>query len=128
MSLKEARSLIRKVDRFASQRALASLAMFVGDVEHGGSQVAGVAVIATDRVIPEELERVLRSHQLLHAAEGDLFEEALMEGASSLGRPVARVALPSSISARVETLGRTVGSPWQKDHKLAALAAFTLLS
>jgi hypothetical protein len=127
MSLQDASSLIRKVEVCAAKRASVSLAALIGDVEQGRMQVAGVAVVTTDRAIPDELERVLRSHQLLHAAEGDLFEEALVEGASSLGGPVARVALPSVISPKVEVLRRTVGSPWQKDHKLAAMAALTLL-
>jgi len=128
MSTREARSLIRKVEVFAAKRASASLSALLADMEQDSHQVAGIAVVATDRAIPDELERVLRSHQLLHAAEGDLFEEALVEGASSLGRPVARVVPPTSIPPDVDALRGTIGSPWQKDHKLAAAAAFTLLS
>lgn len=128
MSLREARSMIRKVEAFAAKRASASLAALIADVEGDSIRVVGIAVVATDRAIPDELERVLRSHQLLHAAEGDLFEEALMEGGSSLGRPVARVAPPTSIHPAVDALRTTVGSPWQKDHKLATMAALTLLS
>jgi len=84
--------------------------------------------VATDRAIPDELERVLRSHQLLHAAEGDLFEEALRGGSvlawtTRCSGRAAYVHPPD-----VDALRGTIGSPWQKDHKLAAAAAFTLLS
>lgn len=128
LSTRDARSLIRKVEERAAKRASTALAAIVDTVEHDGTQIAGIAVVATDRAIPSELERVLRSHQLLHAAEGDLFEEALVEGASSVGRPVARVApATSSIHPAVEALGKTIGPPWRKDHKLAAMAALTLL-
>jgi hypothetical protein len=129
LSTAAARAQIQRVERLASKRASAALALIVAALEQGGLRVAGIAVVATDRVIPDELDRVLRSHQLLHSSEGDLFEEAILDGASSIGRPVARVSPPpTSIHSHVEALGRSVGAPWQKDHKLAAMAAFTLLA
>jgi hypothetical protein len=128
MSIRSARSLIGKVEAHAAKSASAALVPLAATVEHGGHAVAGIAVVTTERLIPDELERVLRSHQLLHAAEGDLYEEALVEAASSTGRAVARVERSALfVDPNVGALGRAVGPPWQKDHKLAAMAAFTLL-
>jgi hypothetical protein len=64
----------------------------------------------------------------LHAAEGDLYEQALIEGAARAGLSVLRLA-PGLVPlfTGVETAGRTFGPPWQKDHKLAASAAMHLL-
>ncbi len=65
---------------------------------------------------------------LLHAADGDLFEEALVEGASSAGHAGVRIAQSTtSIHPVVDALGKAVGPPWQKDHKVAAMAALMLL-
>jgi hypothetical protein len=77
MSVRSARSLIGNVETLAAKSASASLVPLVVTVEQGGPAVAGIAVVTTERNIPDELERVLRSHQLLHAAEGDLYEDAI---------------------------------------------------
>jgi hypothetical protein len=91
--------------------------------------VDGVGVVAKIRSLPADLERILRAHALLHAAEGDLYEEALTEGALRAGLPVQRVT-PTSISLepKLDAAGRALGPPWQKDHKLAASAALWVLS
>ncbi len=125
----EATILITKVEELAATSAAAALATIVTAIELDGYRVAGVAVVATDRAMPRDLDRLLRSHALLHAAEGDLYEEALTEGAGRSGLLVERVT-PASTSSHpnVEALGRVIGPPWQKDHKLAASAAFTLLA
>jgi hypothetical protein len=87
-----------------------------------------VAVVAPPRSIPTDIERALASHALLHAAEGGLYEEAIVDAATDAGLPVHTVE-PRAITPRleIETLGRTLGPPWQKDHKLAATAAFVAL-
>jgi hypothetical protein len=34
---------------------------------------------------------------------------------------------PSEIPARIDAVGKLVGAPWRKEHKLAALAALAAL-
>jgi len=126
--LAEGTSLIRDVEAVSATSALAALAKLAADVHTNGFSVAGVAVVAADRALPPELERILSSHALLHSAEGDLYEQALTEGAARAGLPVMRVTAGSiPINSSLETAGRTLGPPWQKDHKLAARAAMWLL-
>jgi hypothetical protein len=93
---------------------------------HTGVEV--VAVVASERRIPSSIEQILRSHALLHAAEGQLFERAVMVAAGNIGLPVY-VAEPKflEVTAAVDTLGRSIGPPWQKDHKRAATAALVAL-
>jgi hypothetical protein len=87
-----------------------------------------VAVVAPVRSIPSDLDRVLRSHALLHAAEGALYERAVVDAAVAAGRAASlvdrRTLQPTD---EVETLRGRIGPPWQKDHKLAAMAALTVL-
>jgi len=88
-----------------------------------------LGVVATERRLPASLDQVLASHALLHAAEGHLFERAVMEAADDAGLPV-HVVDPKSVqvSAAVDALGRAIGPPWQKDHKWATTAALTALA
>jgi hypothetical protein len=88
-----------------------------------------VGVVAGLRNIPENLDRILASHALLHAAEGQLFERAVIEAADDAGLLV-HVVEPRSIRvpAAVEGLRRSIGAPWQKDHKWAATAALAALA
>jgi hypothetical protein len=125
----ETAKLIRKVEELAATRAAAVLAEIASAIGAGGTRVAGVAVLSHDRTLPDDLGRILASHPLLHAAEGDLYEQALSEGASRAELSVLAVE-PSSMSMRPGLIaaGRAVGPPWQRDHKMAAAAALSILS
>jgi hypothetical protein len=106
-----------------SARAAVSGALAAAAAAAAGD-VAAVGVVATERRIPEQLDQILRSHALLHAAEGQLFEQAVIEAGDDAGLRV-HVIDPASINVApaVDGLGRTIGAPWQKDHKWATTAA-----
>ncbi|MYD88421.1 MAG: hypothetical protein F4Y14_21030 [Acidobacteria bacterium] len=92
--------------------------------------------------LPDSLEEVLRSRPLTYAADGMLYRESLAEAAAGIGMEVRRyprrtdptvlaaeamgvgVAEVASIIAR---FGREAGTPWRKDHKVAAAAALSVL-
>jgi len=114
------RSIIGKVEAAARAAVVTALQSF--------EKPDVVAVIAAPRQIPDELDRILASHMLLHSAEGDLYEQAVIDAMTSLG--LATEAIPPQsiqISDAVDRLGRDVGPPWQKDHKLATAAALAAL-
>jgi hypothetical protein len=93
------------------------------------ARAEALGVVGTERRIPPRLDQILGSHALLHAAEGQLFERAVIEAANDAGLPV-HVVEPGSITVApaVESLGRSLGPPWQKDHKWATTAALTALA
>jgi hypothetical protein len=128
LDLEEGARLIAQVEVVAARCAEAGLRELTGRVSGAGCRVSGAAIVANDRSLPAELGRILGAHPLLHAAEGDLYEQALIEGAARAGLSVLRIA-PGLVPlfAGVQTAGRTFGPPWQKDHKLAASAAMYLL-
>jgi hypothetical protein len=65
----------------------------------------------------------------LHAAEGALYEEALVDGAGKAGLPAVLVEERTiRIAPALDTIGKSLGPPWQKDHKLAASAALLVAS
>jgi hypothetical protein len=100
----------------------------VEDALRSAVGAAGVGLLAAERRIPASLDQILGSHALLHAAEGQLFESAVIDAACDIGLAV-HVVEPGSIRvpAAVDALGRSVGPPWQKDQKWATTAALTAL-
>jgi hypothetical protein len=76
------------------------------------------------------LESILKSHAMIHTAEGVFYREILVEACGQLGLRVERVAEKElgAYLGRVAGLGRTLGPPWTQDHKLAALAALEVLA
>jgi len=128
LSRGEAAELITGVEALAATRAAAALAEAAAGLRADGFSLAEVAVVVKDRRLPDELDRILASHALLHAAEGELYEEALAEGALLAGLLPRRLVSPRSIHPTLEAAGRALGAPWQKDHKMAAAAAASLLT
>ena len=107
-----------------------------------GHEVAGVAIAVGTTEVPDDLATILASHARLHAAEGELYRDALVEGAAQLGLPVTRFANKGAISeaaqvlgvdsdalaARLAALRTTLGAPWQKDHREATAGALLVLA
>ena len=92
--------------------------------------------------LPDSLEEVLSSRPLTFAADGMLYRESLAEAAAELGMEVRRYprktdpTLLAAEAMRVEVaevtpliaqFGREAGTPWRKDHKMAAAAALSVL-
>ena len=92
--------------------------------------------------LPGALEEVLGSRSLTVAADGMLYRESLAAAAAELGMDVRRyprrtdptllaaAALGvgvAEVAALIARFGREAGTPWRKDHKLAAAAALSVL-
>lgn len=123
LSLRAGEALIARVEKMA----LASAVAATESVLEAGA-VDAVGVVGKTRRIPDDIEQVLASHALLHAAEGDLFERALLDAAAQVGlRGFMREPASIKIPAAVDGAGKALGPPWQKDHKLAASVALAAL-
>ena len=99
------------------------------------------AVLTASTAERPGLESILRSHALIHAAEGDHFRDAVAAAAELAGLSVVRIrrkALPDHASRalgrppeelerRIAGMRKTLGAPWGADQKMAALAAWSLL-
>jgi len=127
----------------ASERlALKAVAEVVRELEGQNCQIVGSAVLlASGRPLPS-LSKTLASHALIHTAEGEFFRSAIrnacrrleirvtairereLEGRAktSFGNAAGRVV------RRISSLGHSIGPPWTKDHKMAALAAAIVLA
>jgi hypothetical protein len=121
--------------------ALAAVAEVVRELDARRYHIVGCAVLtASGRPLPS-LSRILSSHALIHAAEGEVFRDAVRQACGRLGIPVtgiperelderANAAFgkgASEVQRRIASRGSSIGPPWTKDHKAAALAASMIL-
>ncbi|HEY3095244.1 MAG TPA: hypothetical protein VGK05_00245 [Acidimicrobiia bacterium] len=142
LDLPGARRLVRKVEVAARRAADWQLRRTVEELAAGGYDVAAAGIAGGPRRVGSDLAEILASHPLVHAAEGQLYREALAVAAEHRGLAVTRflqqeiyeeaaeqVGLSEeSMRAQLTGLGRALGSPWQKDQKEAAAAAWLALA
>jgi hypothetical protein len=143
LSAAKAQALVSRSRETAHRLAREALAAALRDRRAAGHDVAGSGLLlGSGRPLPAELRAILASHPLIHTAEGEMYREALREACESTGVVVVgfrereleataclRLELPSDVlRARVKALGQPLGPPWSQDEKLAALAAWLVLS
>jgi hypothetical protein len=112
------------------------------ELEGRDYRVIGSAVLlAAGRPLPP-FAKILGSHPLLHTAEGQFFRRAVIQACERLKLAVAEIRerdledqakttfgpAASRVQRRIATLGSSIGPPWTKDHKAAALAASIILA
>jgi hypothetical protein len=106
-----------------------------------GRSLDAAAFVSGGGKLPQDLAAILRSHPLIHTAEGVLYVEALVKAAESCGLDVVRVSrreLPGRFASSLGTdddgarehlkaMGKLAGPPWARDQKDAAMAALVAL-
>lgn len=119
--------------RTAVKEVLAHLGALTIVVKAGG-------IPCSSRPVPTDLSAVLRSHPMIHTAEGALFQRAVTSACQACGLAVISVrerevwrSVSTSWSLKeeemrtqVDGLRKSVGAPWGTDQKTAT--AFALLA
>ena len=130
--------LVNRVRRSVAQQANAALSPLVATCR------ARVLILPASPYdsLPDSLEEVLRSRPLTHAADGMLYRESLAEAAAGLGMEVRRYPRrtdptvlaaeamgvnAATVASLIARFGREAGTPWRRDHKLAAAAGLSVL-
>jgi hypothetical protein len=141
LDLAEAAALVEAAERIAAERAAAAIERTVRDAADEGAVVRSCAVVV-GAFSGARFESILASHALAHAAEGRLYQSALLQGADSCGLDALAVQKRSiweqgeaalgiardELRHWIDQLRREVGPPWARDQKLAALAAWIALA
>jgi len=133
-----AQALVRERETLFTERALAELRAFKAqfDLRVVG---AGMAAPPVKRLPP--IESILKTHPLLHAAEGELYRRVYAEACAKLrARPTrdpvevltkiicdALGLKPAAFAKRLDAIGKASGKPWAADQKEATLAAWCAL-
>jgi len=140
---KEAERLVARCIESSRRLAREALGTVVGDLRGRDHVVGGCALLlASGRALPEDVQAILASHALIHAAEGEMYRDVLRRAGEHLSLRVtgvrerdvlARAAEATGrpapeLQRRVAEMGRSLGPPWRQDEKLATLAAWVALA
>ena len=136
LKLPESDKHLAKCAAASTRMAVAAIADLVKEFHIVGSAV----LQASGRTLPS-LEKILASHPLIHTAEGEFFRHTVSQACEDLQIPVTAIrqrelderaksafgSAASRVQSAIANLGKTIGPPWTKDHKTAALAAALIL-
>lgn len=139
--LAKAPRIVRLARTTACRAATRAMREAVAGLDAGGLKVVAGGLLTGSMRVPKALDAILASHPLLHAAEGELFRDALIAGCKACGirlrgvperelwtRAEQLLGLKRAVlQRRLDELGRVAGRPWAQDQKLAALTAWLAL-
>jgi hypothetical protein len=86
------------------------------------AQHVGVCAIVAKEGIPGNLEATLATHMRIHSAEGFFYRDVFRDAC-----PVPWRIVPAA-SLDITALGKLAAKPWGRDQKLAALAAWQVMT
>jgi len=134
--------LIRWATQGAARRAEEAVGTAIRELEAKGDRVVGCGVVLGSGFPVSTRAESLSSHAGRHAAEGELYRQALIHASEACGLPVTGVAerllytrgaeelklAVDELRRRVADMGRELGPPWGQDQKEAALVAWLALA
>src|SRR5712692_1017752 len=142
LGLPESETYLANCAAVSERLALAAVGEVVRELDGRHYRIVGSAVLlASGRPLPS-LAKILASHPLIHTAEGEFFRHAVSKACEVLKISVtairerelderAKAAFGNAanrVQRRISSLGTSIGPPWTKDHKTAALAASMILA
>ena len=142
LPLARAEALIQSSEQTFGALARESIAELAAELRGRGLDVFASAILAAGEKPLPPLEKILRSHALVHAAEGVLYRRVLALASESCAIPASlvpakdlrvRVAAASGLPEKrvlsvLAEMGKESGTPWARDQKEAALAAWLALA
>ena len=137
----KARDLVKRAIDSVHRVALSEMKAAIKRERDRDNEVVGCSVLVGAPMPNWNTDEILAVHFRMHKAEGVLFQNALVRAAEKCGLktlPVLEKELIMQASGhfgaqadplvkRIAALGKSVGSPWKKDHKDATLAALMIL-
>ena len=142
MDLPKAEEFIKGVIAAIGRAALIAVGDLAEAINGMGQQISCCGIVlASGRALPS-LEATLRSHAMVHTAEGELYRAAIAKAAKNLSWRCVRVPerdlyklaakrlrIPEpKLRLRITEMGRAVGSPWSADEKSATLVAWLAMT
>jgi hypothetical protein len=143
LHLSQATALVERAGEASQKAARFAIKNVLRHLDSSGAKPEVCGVLSGSTPVPDDLSRILRSHPLIHAAEGALFQQAIVSACESCGLTVtatrerevwSRAAAAwglteTGLRREMNALRKSVGPPWNADHKTAAaIALFALKS
>jgi hypothetical protein len=141
MQLAEAEAFLDRCGAASRRMAETAVRDAVAEVAGKRYAAAGACVLLGSGRPADGLAATLRSHPMIHTAEGDFFRDALKTACERCGLPVLGVkekelirhaaavlgVTADHLQLRATELGRGIGPPWRQDEKLCAIAGWFAL-
>ena len=141
MPLAQATELVERGTQAAQEAACLAVTDAVEELSSRGIRIDVCGVLSGSTVVPNDLAAILRSHPLIHSAEGLLFQNAIVSACEGRGLTVVlmrerevwvRAAAAWDITEpglqkNVAALRKTLGPPWSADYKVATAIALLAL-
>jgi hypothetical protein len=137
----EARAVVKRGVEAARRVALREIQAASKRAREAGHEIAACAVLVGEPMPDWNVAEILAVHFRMHKAEGVLFRDVLARAAEAC--ELKLVAIPEKrlmehaeavfakpaedLGKTIGMLGKSVGSPWGRDQKDAALAAMIAL-
>jgi hypothetical protein len=141
LSLPHATALVERAREASQKAARLAIKNVLRELDSRGARANVCGVLSGSTPVPDDLPRILRSHPLIHAAEGALFQQAIVAACESCGLSVtaarerevwSRAAAAWGLAEpdlrkEVDAVRASLGAPWSADHKAAAGIALLAL-
>ena len=141
LAMAKAEALLERALAVAVDLASAAIVEMMNEARAAGQRIVAGGVVLGGGWRAATLEQVFASHPACHAAEGELYRDALAracrrkrlsvtgvrERELSAASAKALGASEAVLRQRVGELGRELGPPWTADQKNAALVAWLAL-
>ena len=137
----QATELVERGRRAAHEAASLAVQDTVEELTSRGIGIDVCGILSGSTVVPDDLAAILRSHPMIHSAEGVLFQNAIVSACE--GRGLMTVLMRESevwvraaaawhiaepgLRKNVDALRETLGPPWSADHKVATAIALLAL-
>jgi len=141
MPLMQATELVKRGTKASQEVARFAVKDALEELTSRGVRVDACGVLSGSTVVPNDLSAILRSHPLIHAAEGALFQNAIISACESRGLTVVRTRerevwvraaaawdiTEPGLRKNVDVLRKSLGPPWSADHKTSTAIALLAL-
>jgi hypothetical protein len=142
LEIDRARKHIAQCRAQSTKMAVAAMREVYSHLSHGKYRLVGAAILLSSARPLPELEKILASHAMIHAAEGEFFRQAFREACQESKISVTGIRerdleehaqsalgkVAPQVKQEIAGLGRSLGPPWTTDQKTAALAAAIVLA
>jgi hypothetical protein len=137
LELPAAERFVREAVEQSRSHALAALEAALVELGKKNYDVVASGIVVGNKPLKAALADILRSHSLIHTAEGELFRVAVKSASERLKIPVTEIrardlesqaakvlGVPAAkVPERLAAIGRAAGKPWGKDQKDSFLVA-----
>ncbi len=141
MPLAQATELVKRGTKASLEAASLAVKDTVEELTSRGIRIDVCGILSGSTVVPNDLAAILRSHPMIHSAEGVLFQNAIVSACEGRELPVVlsrerevwvraaatRQMTESGLRKTLDGLRKSLGPPWSADHKSATAVALIAL-